>query len=183
MVDGSPPDPRCGAVDQVWRKKKQFDLRDFEEKRPPHEVSLDWLGRTSVEPKVARDLSRQAQRMFAHQRPSRTFVGWVYLQAAKLSKGHKDLPCLVVSSPEMPGQPDHPDHNPYHIVIRPCAQFGHPYLVTQFLYLQFLNHGKTYHIPRFHQRMIARCSTVLRNGFQWCKERVRNIWSASQRGK
>lgn len=152
-----------GAADQA-RQTKRFDLRDFEEKRPPHELSLDWLGKTSVEPKVARELEPQAKRMFAAQTPTRNFAGWVYLQAAKLSKGHRDLPCGVIAAPEKPGQPDDPDHNPYHVIVRASPKFGHPYLVAQHLYFQFLNNGKLHLVPRlpFYVRLLKFLRSLMR---------------------
>jgi hypothetical protein len=146
----------AGAMDQA-RDRKPFDLRDFDEPRPPFELSLDWLGKTSVEPKVVRDLAGQAQYMFASRKPPQAFAGWVYLQAAKISRGHKDLPCPVVSSPEFPEDPGNPLHNPYHAIVRASEKFGHPYLIAQHLYLQFFAHGKVYSVPHFtlSQRAVA----------------------------
>jgi len=145
-----------GAIDQI-RKKTPFDFRDFEETRPPHELSLDWLGRSGLDSKVRRDLTPQAQRMFASQKPARTFGGWAYLQAFRLSKARKDYPCAVVSSPEMPDQPDHPEHNPYHVVVRPSEKFGSAYLAALHLHAQFVQHGKEYLMPRlpFYKRILA----------------------------
>src|ERR1700734_2163258 len=142
-----------GAIDQL-RKRGSFDLRDFEDSRAPYELSLDWLGRTGLDSKVRRDLLAQAQRMFASQKPAKTFGGWAYLQAYRLSKARKDLPCAVVASPEMPGQCDQPDHSPDHVVVRPPEKFGHPYLAALHLHAQFEQHAKEYLVPRlpFYKR-------------------------------
>lgn len=87
-----------GAIDQI-RTARSFDLRDFQERRPPHELSLDWLGRTGLDSKVLRSLGDQAATMFSGQKPPRRFAGWVYLQAVKITKAHKDFPCDLLSFP------------------------------------------------------------------------------------
>jgi hypothetical protein len=137
----------AGAADQTGYRKP-FDLTDFEEPRPPFELSLDWVGKTGLESKVIR---------FGLRKPPKKFAGWAYLQAVKISKGHKDLPCPVVSSPEYPDEPDNPLNNPYHTVVRASEKFGHPYLVAQHLYLQFFDHAKVYSVPRatLKQRAMA----------------------------
>lgn len=157
-----------GAIDQL-RKKTSFDFRDFEETRPPYEISLDWLGRSGLDSKVRRDLAPLAQRMFAAQKPAKTFGGWAYLQAFRLSKARKDYPCAVVSSPEMPDQPDHPEHNPYHVVVRPSEKFGSPYLAALHLHAQFVQHGKEYLMPRvsLYKRIVARLRGIYRAMIQF----------------
>jgi hypothetical protein len=152
-----------GAIDQL-RQKKPYDLRDFEETRPPYELSLDWLGKTGLDSKVRRDLLPQAQRMFAEQKPAKTFGGWAFLQAYRLSKARKDHPCAVVASPEMPNEPDHPYHNPYHVVVRPSEKFGSPYLAALHLHAQFVQHGQEYLVPRLslYKRVVARLKGIYR---------------------
>jgi hypothetical protein len=130
-----------GAWDQI-RRRMPFDLRDFEESRPPHDISLDWIGKAGgPEKKVTADLGQLATKLLARQKPPRTFAGWVYLQVGKLSKAHKEIPCRVVASPDYPGQPDHEDHNPYHCLVKYEQTFGHPYLLAQHVYLQFVKSG------------------------------------------
>jgi hypothetical protein len=136
-----------GAWDQI-RQRLPFDLRDFEETRPPHDISLDWLGKSGLQRKVLRALGDQAARMFGQQKPPQTFAGWVYLQTEKVSRAHRDFPCRVVSSPERPDEPDHPEHNPYHCLIKYEQPFSHPHLMAQHVYLQFQKKGAVEIHPR-----------------------------------
>lgn len=112
-----------GASDQ--RPLKGFlDLRDFEEKRDPGDVSLDRLGRTGVDKVVFRFLRDKAERAAERFTKPKKFHGWAVLRAKQLTGAIAGAPKFpLVPSPEIPHDPSHIDHNPYHAHV--CRPTGH----------------------------------------------------------
>jgi hypothetical protein len=89
----------AGAQDQ--KPIARLILRHFEEKRD-QQVSLDRLGRTSVEKAVVRYLRPRADRAGTRFRPPKAFNGWAVLSARKF--GSPPAPpayaLTVIASPE-----------------------------------------------------------------------------------
>jgi hypothetical protein len=127
-----------GAKDQ--KPKVFLDVRSFEEKRPPFEVSLDRLGANGVDDRVLTFLTEKAVQQGQSRKPAKTFFGWQHVAANVLATpktGSFKFP--VIPSPVNPDQPNDPEHNPYHAHVSPPVGSNGPCEpMTMALYLQML---------------------------------------------
>jgi hypothetical protein len=151
-----------GATDQRT-VLQSLDYRNFEERRDGGEVSLDRLGRSSVEPKVLGYLAARGEADGANRRPPKTFDGWASIQAKRLSE-NKSLRLEVIASPVGGAGPladvdSDLTENVYHSHVRPLDDRD-PYSVALHLKTLFERHGKIEPSPRAPNRS-GRLRTLL----------------------
>ncbi|MGA2366877.1 MAG: hypothetical protein ABSG12_15470 [Steroidobacteraceae bacterium] len=102
-----------GAKDQK-PKKEYLDLRHFEERRSPIEVSFDRLGERSIDKKVLNFLAPLCRRQGDAFAKRKKFGGWTWIQSTQLANPPRGTRFPVVPSPILLNQPADPEHNPYH---------------------------------------------------------------------
>ena len=132
-----------GARDQ--KSFSGLDVRHFEETRGD-EVSLDRLGRSSVDRSVARYLQPLAEAAGAAFHSPRDFDGWAVLPAQKLQKPTRAGSLTVAPSPE--------PENPYHAHVDTRALLPNEppslrhYLIALHLRHLFVGPGSKMHLTQ-----------------------------------
>jgi hypothetical protein len=158
-----------GAVDQR-PKQSPFSLNDFQETRSL-QVSLDWLGGSgSPDKRAFVPLGVLAAAQTARRSQPHKFLGWAQIQAGRLTK-YKDWPCKVVSDPIEPGHPEHPDFNPYHLVLdmgfenpeKPNRRASHQ--IALHLQFMFNKHAKLFSHP--HEPQLTQWRRALGAALRW----------------
>lgn len=125
-----------GANDQ--KPTARLDLRHFLEKRDGL-VSLDLLGKTSIEKGIVRYLRPRADRAGERFRPPKAFHGWAVLTARKFGSppAQAGFALSVIASPESGGEMD---ENIYHAHIA-IPEDMHYYTMALHLRELFETHG------------------------------------------
>lgn len=95
-----------GAADQ--KPAVGFEVYHFEETRPDDDVSVDRLGRTSVERAVIGYLKPRVAIAAASFREPRVFSGWAMVRARHIRQPTRGKPLILIASPveSIEGQPD-----------------------------------------------------------------------------
>src|ERR1035437_393533 len=146
-----------GAQDQ--KPSARLNLRHFEEKRDG-QVSLDRLGRTSVDKAVMRYLRPRADRAGTRLRPPKVFNGWAVLTARRF--GSPPAPpgyaLTVIASPESGTALD---ENIYHAHISTPPNLDYHSMALHLRWL-FEDHGTIERVaeqaaPLQHQNRFLRC--------------------------
>lgn len=133
----------AGAEDQKL-PKDFLEATHFLERRSPGDVSVDRLGRTGVESKIANWLLALGRNQGKSFKPTRTFDGWVSVSVRKLVDGEVGS-IIVVASPVEPHDPEKTGHNPYHAHVPrlPIPEAGIPgFLTALALRHVFVKHGE-----------------------------------------
>ena len=106
----------------------------------PYEVSLDRLGETGLDERVVSFLSVAACRQGAARKPPKTFYGWQHIRAETLANPPVGpYKFQVKPSPVALGDPQDPEHNPFHAHVEPPVSNGNVLeSTTVALYLQML---------------------------------------------
>ena len=159
----------AGAQNQ--KRITRLDLRHFEEKRDG-QVSLDRLGRTSVDKAVVRYLRPRADRAGTRVHPPKAFNGWAVLTARKF--GSPPAPpryaLAVIPSPESGADLE---ENIYHAHISMPAHMDY-YSMALHLRELFDAHGTLERVaaraaaPQHENRFVRFLMTIFRKWlFEW----------------
>jgi hypothetical protein len=126
-----------GAQEQAPRDGG-IELYHFEEKSG--EVSLDRLGRTSIEGVIRKYLEPRARWAATRLAKPPKFLGWAVIRAKDLQAPSRGEALTIVVSPE-PGSPNEPlSLNPYHAHIDPKGM--NPHMLAVYLQHRFENEKK-----------------------------------------
>jgi hypothetical protein len=118
-----------------------LQVSHFEEKRDA-QVSVDRMGRSSVETSVLKYLAPRVVASGDRRTPRRSFDGWAVIKVKDLTAEYKGHRLSIVSAP-IAGES--PEENPYHahILLQPgSTAAGDPYFLALHLRNLFEKYGE-----------------------------------------
>jgi hypothetical protein len=101
-----------------------FELFHFEEVRDEGDVSLDRLGKSSVDGKVRKYLDPRARAAISMFAQVRTFNGWAVVRAKELQEPQKGPPLPIIPSPIVATDGNPLSENKYHAHVKRPGSYG-----------------------------------------------------------